>query len=85
MRYVGFSATEKLIPEVRRAQSWQPMLRGWQDEVEALAKGFAAGEARVDPKKELQTCRYCDLHTLCRVYEKVNPLKEDEPGEGAGE
>jgi len=85
MRYVGFSATEKLIPEVRRAQSWQPMLRGWQGEVEALAKGFAAGEARVDPKKELQTCRYCDLHTLCRVYEKVNPLKEDEPGEGTGE
>jgi RecB family exonuclease len=85
MRYMGFSSKEKLIPEVRKAQSWEPMLRGWKEEAESLGAAFAAGEARVDPKRELQTCRYCDLHTLCRVYEKVNPLKEDEGMEGTGE
>ena len=32
----------------------------------------------VDPKKELMTCRYCGLETLCRVYEKINVLAEEE-------
>ena len=39
---------------------------------------FASGDARVDPKKLLQTCRYCDLQTLCRVYERVNALTDEE-------
>jgi hypothetical protein len=50
-------------------------------EAEALGAAFAAGEARVDPKRELTTCRYCSLQTLCRVYEKVNVLSETEEGE----
>ena len=62
-----------------------PLLEDWRKEVESLAGAFARGEARVDPKRELQTCRYCDLQTLCRVYEKLNPLKEDESMEGADE
>jgi hypothetical protein len=24
------------------------------------------------------TCRYCGLETLCRVYEKINVLAEEE-------
>jgi hypothetical protein len=53
------------------------LLADWKREAESLGAGFAAGEARVDPKRELQTCRYCDLQTLCRVYEKLNPLKDE--------
>ena len=50
------------------------------------AAGFASsrgglGAARVDPKRELATCRYCAMHALCRVYEKVNVLAETEEGE----
>ena len=85
MRFMGFSRDEKVIDGVRKARAWNPLLEEWRAEVESLAGAFAAGEARVDPKRELQTCRYCDLQTLCRVYEKLNPLKEDEPGEGADE
>ena len=33
----------------------------------ALAEGFAAGEATVDPKPG--ACRHCDLAALCRVGE----------------
>jgi RecB family exonuclease len=84
MRYMGFSREKDSLPRVRKAEAWQPLLQSWSEEAEALGTAFAAGAARVDPKNELQTCRYCDLQTLCRVYEKVNPLKEDE-AEGFGE
>ncbi len=76
-KFNGHSRDEKLLPNVRKHDNWKRLLADWRAEAEALATGFAAGEARVDPKKELQTCRYCDLQTLCRVYEKLNPLKDE--------
>jgi hypothetical protein len=78
MKLMGFSRLEDAIPGVKKAKAWQPLLKSWKDEAESLGASFAAGEARVDPKRGLQTCRNCDLHTVCRVYEKVNPLKEDD-------
>jgi len=41
-----------------------------------LGAAFAAGDARIDPKYALKTCRLCDLQTLCRVYENISSLKE---------
>jgi len=78
MRYMGFSDREELIPSVKPAKDWKALLAGWKKEIESLGAGFAAGDARVDPKKLLQTCRYCDLQPLCRVYERVNALGEAE-------
>ena len=78
MRYMGFSSRQRLIPNVKQSLDWAALLAGWKNELEALGSGFASGDARVDPKKLLQTCRYCDLQTLCRVYERVNVLTEDE-------
>lgn len=85
MRFMGFSKEENTLGGVRKAKAWHPLLQSWKDEAEALGKGFASGEAAVDPKRGLLvTCRFCDLHTLCRVYEKVNVLAEDDPeGEDA--
>jgi probable DNA repair protein len=80
MRYMGFSREKNAIPQVKQAENWETLLDGWKQETDALGKGFAAGEARVDPKDGLATCRYCDLQTLCRVYERVNAL-DDEGGE----
>jgi len=76
-RYMGFSRDKNFLPEVDAAKNWPSLLADWKREAESLGAGFAAGEARVDPKRELQTCRYCDLQTLCRVYEKLNPLKDE--------
>jgi RecB family exonuclease len=84
MRLMGFSRDAKALPSVKKYDEWKKLFDDWRGEIDSLATAFAAGEARVDPKNELQTCRYCDLQTLCRVYEKVNPLKEDEM-EGTGE
>ncbi len=78
MRYMGFSEGKDVIPEVKQAKDWDGLVEGWKKELDALGSGFASGDARVDPKKLLQTCRYCDLQTLCRVYEKVNALAEDD-------
>jgi hypothetical protein len=83
MRYMGFSGQKDLIPDVKQAKDWNGLVDGWKKEVEALGSGFASGDARVDPKKLLATCRYCDLQTLCRVYERLNALEEgEEDGNG---
>jgi probable DNA repair protein len=80
MRFMGFSKEENVVGGVRKAKAWQPLLQSWKDEAEALGKSFASGQAVVDPKRGLLvTCRFCDLHMLCRVYEKVNVLAEDDP------
>jgi probable DNA repair protein len=84
MRLMGFSRDAKALPSVKKYDEWKKLFDDWRGEIDSLATAFAAGEARVDPKNELQTCRYCDLQTLCRVYEKVNPLRLDEI-EGADE
>ncbi|MGH8738817.1 MAG: PD-(D/E)XK nuclease family protein, partial [Burkholderiales bacterium] len=84
MRYMGFSDRKDLIPEVKPAKGWDALLEGWKKELEALGSGFASGDARVDPKKLLQTCRTCDLQTLCRVYERIDALGGDEE-EGDGD
>jgi probable DNA repair protein len=86
MRFMGFSREENVLGGVRKAKAWQPLVQSWKDEAEALGNGFASGQAAVDPKRGLLvTCRFCDLHTLCRVYEKVNVLAEDDPESEDGE
>jgi ATP-dependent helicase/nuclease subunit B len=77
MRYMGFSRAKDAIPRVQTAKNWESLVAGWRKELEALGTGFAAGEARVDPKKHLETCRRCDLQPLCRVYERINALEEE--------
>ncbi len=62
------------------AASWDELLAHWRTQVDALGAGFAAGEARVDPKRALATCQRCELQPLCRVHERIGAL-----GEGPGE
>jgi len=83
MRFVGLSRDDKALPKVPKAKDgWQPLLRDWKKEAERLGQSFAAGDASVDPKRNIDvTCRYCGLETLCRVFEKANVLVEGEPEE----
>jgi probable DNA repair protein len=81
MRFMGFGRTKDLVPNLRAAKNWTALLADWKAETEALGAAFAAGEAAVDPKRELKTCERCDLQTLCRVYEKLNVLAEMEDEE----
>jgi ATP-dependent helicase/nuclease subunit B len=76
MCFSGYSKDKGALPKVEQARDWDGLMKTWRREAEALGAGFASGAARVDPKKGLQTCRNCDLHTLCRVFEKLNVLSE---------
>jgi RecB family exonuclease len=79
MKYIGFSRAGETLPNVKQARDWNGLFALWRKEIEALGAAFAAGDARVDPKNDLATCRLCQLQTLCRVYEKLNVLQEEEP------
>ena len=76
MKYMGF-ARDKDKGFVAQAKDWDSLVAGWKQSLEALGAGFAAGEAQVDPKNGLSTCRYCDLHTLCRVHERIAALEDE--------
>jgi probable DNA repair protein len=71
MKFMGFGRAKDLVAQ---AKDWDALINGWKKELEALGAAFAAGEARVDPKDGLATCRYCDLQPLCRVHERIGAL-----------
>ncbi len=74
MKLVALAADKGILPEARTlpdkrlkraAQSWGEQLEAWRAELDRLARGFAAGEATVDPRPG--ACQYCDQQPLCRI------------------
>jgi RecB family exonuclease len=61
-------ASGALIDDAARA-GWRRRLHDWDEALGALAHEISAGFASANPKKGAQTCRYCDLQALCRLYE----------------
>jgi ATP-dependent helicase/nuclease subunit B len=87
--FSGFAAEPQLLPSKSsqwqgQYASWAALVDHWSIVLERLAMQFAAGDAAVDPKRLPQTCRYCDLPTLCRINERggtvVVAAVEDEDG-----
>ena len=79
MRFLGYARTAGLLPKVgTNPAPWPKLLEEWKRDSEALGKSFAAGDARVDPKEDLKTCRLCELQTLCRVYEKFSRFSDED-------
>src|SRR5712691_4885039 len=76
MAFRGFSKEKNILPKVELYRDWRGLLDQWRKETRDLGAAFAAGDARVDPKYALKTCRLCDLQPLCRVYENINSLNE---------
>jgi probable DNA repair protein len=93
-RFAGLARASGSLPGVRQvagkddpepARAWDAMRASWRATLTRLAHDYRAGDARVDPKTPV-TCRYCDLHTLCRVHEVAAAAgrmaaDEDEEGE----
>jgi probable DNA repair protein len=77
MRFVGYARDADVLPKAQVPKNWPGLIATWRGTIEALGAGFAAGDARVDPKKLVHTCRYCELQPLCRVYERINVLDEE--------
>src|SRR3989442_6380433 len=76
MAFRGFSKEKNILPKVELYRDWRGLLDQWRKETRDLGAAFAAGDARVDPKYALKTCRLCDLQTLCPVYENLDSLQE---------
>jgi len=70
MKFMGYARAPNMLPNVQHYFDWERLLATWKKDAEALGRAFAAGEAHVDPKEDLKTCRRCDLQTLCRIYER---------------
>ncbi len=93
LRYKGLARVPNLIPGVctldkDRAPAakqyrgdWGRLVAGWRAELEAIGRGFAAGDARVDPKRDAATCENCKQPMLCRIAEKA-PFGGVGEGEG---
>jgi len=47
--------------------TWEAFFTATRATLTRLALEFQAGHAKVDPKQLEQTCRYCDLQSLCRI------------------
>lgn len=47
---------------------WYALSDYWRKVLEDLAQQFQQGYAKVNPKSS-DTCKYCDLHTFCRIKE----------------
>ena len=75
--FIGLAQNQDLLPGVTAvedvrggtAADWHELLEAWRRALTQLARDFRQGDARVDPKKP-DTCSWCDLHSLCRIYEQ---------------
>jgi len=95
--FAGLARDAGLLPEVKTvsqhrtagkvAASWDELVAQWRRAVDELGDEFARGEARVDPKRGLATCRGCDLQALCRVHERLGGIADEgvRAGDEAGE
>lgn len=87
MGYAALARDGDLLPETRalsesrysaRHGSWQDVVAAWRRDLARIAEGFARGDARVDPKRYPDTCRFCDAQPFCRIHERLeNALEED--------
>ena len=74
--FTGEAETAGLLPGVPAGadRPWAERLAAWRAVLTGLAQDYRKGCAAVRPASE-QACRYCDLHSLCRVYERAqNPV-----------
>ena len=88
--YAGISASEGILPDVKIGEksvlktNFSDQITAWRAPLENLAADYIAGSAVVAPKKRVETCKHCELQTLCRIAEldPANPLAEEEENGG---
>lgn len=69
-------------------QDWSTLVEAWDAALRALAAGYRAGAAAVQPRSRRVTCRHCHLGALCRIAgQPATSLAGEDAGEedGGGE
>jgi len=59
---------------------WQDRFEHWEEVLTKLANDFRSGKATVEPTAT--ACRYCDLHALCRIHERIENIEDVDQLEG---
>lgn len=77
----GMAKGIKPSVEGKNAVAWPELIAQWRATLDALAGGFARGDAAADPK-QAGTCRNCEVMPLCRLHE-LRPQGEFAEEEGA--
>ncbi len=81
----GITTLEKAKGKFSELFEWSDLLDAWQTDLQALASDFKAGKAAVDPRNA-NACKYCHLHSLCRVNERApflaDNLEDDTEADG---
>ncbi len=75
--FVGQADADDILPRVKQDTDvlWQEKLDNWEQILIQLANDFRKGKATVEPT--VTACRYCDLHALCRIHERVEDTSEN--------
>lgn len=80
--FSGLADNAARLPGVEAVDglTWDEKLLEWKTVLDNLAQEFLDGQAAVAPKNS-QTCRYCDLHNLCRIHELRGIVVEEDDDE----
>lgn len=76
MDFSGFKATN--YTKETKISEWSDLLDLWKNKIEFLANEFLSGRAVIEPALNQETCKNCDLDSLCRIRERDFKNEEDE-------
>lgn len=70
--FIGETDTEGQLPDVQPDTKFplSERLQQWKSTLGRLSREFQQGRAVVEPLALETACRYCDLHAMCRVFER---------------
>nr|VFK20691.1 MAG: probable DNA repair protein [Candidatus Kentron sp. LPFa] len=77
--FEGIARIKDMAPRIETVQGtksraakgfrdWDALRGEWHRILLSLAEAFARGDAAVDPKSPQESCRNCDLPSLCRIH-----------------
>lgn len=75
--FIGQAESDDIFPKIKPDSEllWKDKLEHWEQILIRLANDFRDGIATVEPTAT--ACRYCDLHGLCRIYERIENFEDD--------
>jgi ATP-dependent helicase/nuclease subunit B len=83
VKYQGLARESNLLPGVKTLSkvniegsgaTWEEQRASWRSVLETLAKDFSEGVATIDPVEGGNTCRHCNLQSICRVKEHIQNI-----------
>ncbi len=66
--FSGFKSTN--YTKETKVSEWNDLLELWKNKIELLANEFLSGRAVIEPTLNQETCKNCDLGSLCRIKER---------------